>query len=957
MLRALVATPPKASVTCTVALLVASFAVYAPVRHFDFVNFDDPEYVRDLVDIGGYYVEGGIREFGAWAARVRQDVPEADDDHLKAAWGQLRPEVPPEPPVASPQATEAQAGAPRVTGIRHETHQARFEAGQQGEVPRGEGTTPQQQIAKGEVRYTAEGESGAERVMQAREATKENIATADDVGLWRAHHRALGQATLRAEADMRAHLGDKSYVEAHRAAMAAETEWANRMKPFETSWHALGMTMQGEQHIDTGDFAQAPRTSIEQEYQKYNRAKDPETGTEKPAPKMTPEQEKQADVQSNRIAAVQKQLEAVNAKLKDAYAAIERMKADRATRQRVTARTSLPKDRKSLAEHFAKRIADGTLFREAKMGKERGAVSVGKTPKFTVDESIAIWDYLREHYMDRNFTEAIASTGADMGLETTWVEEALTRTGQTRQLTAEAFRLASERRRAVTEARIWARTANDTPARKVLMTVWNIPRAEAILGHGGVVMFTHAGEHVYEPTDWGRWLTNFGRAWRISGEGMLSGVTDIRQRGLKARATSITHERLMETMQAKKPGLMDDGTPDYRTQVGYDYKIQGGLAIDPEHAYDDYQLYGRLFGFVGKAGNLGFDAVKFFRDEDFDHVWAKAPDSVKLNEDGTPNLPYLKELASQINHASGVGNLGLHGPMGSAVKSNLFAGSLTASKWARAVGDPAKASKTFANWKNATPQQKWLAKRTLKRAGYFLGTYTGSLLLNNAMLAGTKQKERVNFTDPTKPDWMRPVWGGKTFEFSGNTLDALHFMLGAVAHASGLISTEERRGVKLGRQEQFWRDMVRYGQGKLAPQTQIGMELGTGEDVTGKPLPGREDVRSRYMQMKRPGYTPMEYAASKGPIPLSELNAEVRQSLREQGVPDPTANQILHAIFSPEGLTTWAIAMTGARVGKPSPESRPAGGGTSPVAREMTKGFRPSAADLRPSRSDLGLSD
>jgi tetratricopeptide (TPR) repeat protein len=29
------------------ALLVATFAVYAPVRHFDFVNFDDPEYVRD----------------------------------------------------------------------------------------------------------------------------------------------------------------------------------------------------------------------------------------------------------------------------------------------------------------------------------------------------------------------------------------------------------------------------------------------------------------------------------------------------------------------------------------------------------------------------------------------------------------------------------------------------------------------------------------------------------------------------------------------------------------------------------------------------------------------------------------------------------------------------------------------------------------------------------------------
>ena len=45
------------------ALLVASFAVYAPVRHFDFVNFDDPEYVRD-----NPHVRAGLTTQGlAWA--------------------------------------------------------------------------------------------------------------------------------------------------------------------------------------------------------------------------------------------------------------------------------------------------------------------------------------------------------------------------------------------------------------------------------------------------------------------------------------------------------------------------------------------------------------------------------------------------------------------------------------------------------------------------------------------------------------------------------------------------------------------------------------------------------------------------------------------------------------------------------------------------------------------------
>lgn len=38
---------PRSDFWICLALLLTSFAVYAPVRHFDFVNFDDPEFVRD----------------------------------------------------------------------------------------------------------------------------------------------------------------------------------------------------------------------------------------------------------------------------------------------------------------------------------------------------------------------------------------------------------------------------------------------------------------------------------------------------------------------------------------------------------------------------------------------------------------------------------------------------------------------------------------------------------------------------------------------------------------------------------------------------------------------------------------------------------------------------------------------------------------------------------------------
>jgi tetratricopeptide (TPR) repeat protein len=54
---------PRYNFWICAALLATSFAVYAPVRHFDFVNFDDPELIRD-----NPHVRGGLTaESVAWA--------------------------------------------------------------------------------------------------------------------------------------------------------------------------------------------------------------------------------------------------------------------------------------------------------------------------------------------------------------------------------------------------------------------------------------------------------------------------------------------------------------------------------------------------------------------------------------------------------------------------------------------------------------------------------------------------------------------------------------------------------------------------------------------------------------------------------------------------------------------------------------------------------------------------
>ena len=55
--------PPRHTLWISVFLFLATFAVYAQVRHFDFVNFDDPEYVTS-----NQHVRAGITPANvAWA--------------------------------------------------------------------------------------------------------------------------------------------------------------------------------------------------------------------------------------------------------------------------------------------------------------------------------------------------------------------------------------------------------------------------------------------------------------------------------------------------------------------------------------------------------------------------------------------------------------------------------------------------------------------------------------------------------------------------------------------------------------------------------------------------------------------------------------------------------------------------------------------------------------------------
>ena len=54
----------------------------------------DPSLLPDLVEVGGYYVEGGLRTFARWSAQMKADLGDLlDDAQLRTLWERLRPEA------------------------------------------------------------------------------------------------------------------------------------------------------------------------------------------------------------------------------------------------------------------------------------------------------------------------------------------------------------------------------------------------------------------------------------------------------------------------------------------------------------------------------------------------------------------------------------------------------------------------------------------------------------------------------------------------------------------------------------------------------------------------------------------------------------------------------------------------------------------------------------------------
>jgi hypothetical protein len=255
-----------------------------------------------------------------------------------------------------------------------------------------------------------------------------------------------------------------------------------------------------------------------------------------------------------------------------------------------------------------------------------------------------------------------------------------------------------------------------------------------------------------------------------------------------------------------------------------------------------------------------------------------------------------KNLADWANHATGSAK----GPVASLGGEVLFGPKLTQSKLNRVTIDPVKTVKTFTNWKTATAGEKAAAWTRLSGATQYLVTSLGFLAVNEGLLRAFGSKQSVNLKDPSKGDWMA---------FKGEGLDGyvpgLHTEVRTLAKIlaiwreqstvpgkrKALVQNPALRGES--KRSLTAKVLGEYAIGKVEPGIQRGLEIGTGQDWMGRPVPWSSDKGTE----KKPRLTWGEYAGSVGPIPLDGPTGYVYDQLRKNGASASDSTAIIKALM------------------------------------------------------------
>lgn len=816
-----------------------------------------------------------------------------------------KPEPKPAEPIGMGGAVPSEFGGganPDVYGVAERVRQARAKAGQVADIPPGEGISAPDSVERG--RELLNKGTDPEAALKNFEATKR--LSADDMAVVRAKGEELALAARRIEEKFGTHSPE------YKLAWDALSKWDERSKAMQTEWHRTGQAQQGETDIDTGSF-----TGLQRAYKDVS-GKD-----------FTPKQAKDAKTVAQRVtkadseavAATEKLYKAADAEpidpkvksIADRIIAALDKSADsalaRIKRRRSEGRLFMSIDPTELADYAiygASKIAKGFLEKSrwaAAMIKDIGdyiephldqiwkaandhanrviseavqpemrepvkqaITKVAKTispdaakgafddfksgSKMNPQQVKSLWQLAKEYINkgETDFDNIRNRLATDLGLKVDDVTKGLTQNQTVKRLADDAWRKQQSARRVKEQAKRWLNDAEFPGYRKALNAIPKIMFSLKVGFHGTVALGTHAPMVAFQPPFWANYAKNFIRMYRMVGS----------------------------------PGFYERTIQDLQRRDNYTTARRAGLVNDP-YQYEEYQnpqvkaLVDKLLGDklseklqnLTTMGNRGYAVLKVLRQDMFDQMWNNLPESAKVPEVATA-------IADGLNHATGV--VKGKAPPGSNLA--LFAPRLMGSRAMWLAGDPARAGHTFMDWKNAKPEEKIFAMNQLKEKAWVVGTLMSMLAINQGILSASNSKQKINFTNPMRSDFLKFKGAGMDYSY-GNAMLA---MARLPARLWVGIKNEGKLNKIVYEDENTYKILGDYLRSQMSPFAGTAADLAFGRDFEGRPLPRagfgflpeRTSIPKRLREQGTTPYTWDEYWARQlTPIPVSEGLKEV----------------------------------------------------------------------------------
>ena len=512
---------------------------------------------------------------------------------------------------------------------------------------------------------------------------------------------------------------------------------------------------------------------------------------------------------------------------------------------------------------------------------EAAAARAAKERKLQGDPTLRVWTKAKE-YLDKGIDkldDIRKKIATDLGMSIEQVTRLMAQDKRAKYLADDLWRKQQQERNLKSQAKRWVQNLS-TP--KLVKALQSIPRGMFVLKvglHGTVALGTHAPTVAFQPRFWNAYVRNFGKMYKMVGS---RAYYESQIQGLLRADNYIT---------ARRAGLVND--PFVNEEYAMNPVVGKVAQIAPKTAAAINAMTG--------MGNRGYSVLKVLRQDMFDQHWNQLPKSMQIPE-------IAQAIADGVNHATGV----VQGRAPAGTNLALFAPRLEASRVMWLAGDPIKAAGTLLNWKNASQGEKYFAMNQLKEKAWVVGTFGSLLALNQGILSASGSDQKVNVSDPFKPDFLKFKAAGMDVSYGNPMITMARLPLRLFVG----VANEGKFNKIVYEDENVATILFEYVRSQMSPFAGTATDLAIGRDFMRKPLPraafgllpGKINIPKRLQAEGVEPYSWIEYGLQQAAmIPLQEALKEVwRKSF---GMNRETLNHALDAL-----ATAIVMGGTGARV-------------------------------------------